>query len=36
MSVARVSFSVEHREPRVSTPPPETETVKMRPPDETG
>ena len=36
MSVARVSFSVEHREPRPGTPPPETETVKMRPPDETG
>ena len=35
MSVARVSFSVEHREPRPGTPPPETETVKMRPPDET-
>jgi len=31
MSVARVSFSVEHRAP--STPPPETETVKMPPPD---
>ena len=29
MSVARVSFSVEHREPRPSTPPPETETVKL-------
>jgi hypothetical protein len=36
MSVARISFSVEHREPRPDTPPPETETVKMRPPDETG
>ena len=36
MSVARVSFSVEHREPRPATPPPETETVKLRPPDETG
>jgi carbon starvation protein CstA len=36
MSVARVSFSVEHREPRPATPPPETETVKMRPPEETG
>jgi carbon starvation protein CstA len=35
MSVARVSFSVESREPRAGTPPPETETVKMRPPDET-
>ena len=35
MSVARVSFSVEHREPQPGTPPPETETVKMRPPDET-
>jgi zinc transporter ZupT len=34
MSVARVSFSVEHREPRPGTPPPETETVQMRPPDE--
>ena len=34
MSVARVSFSVEHREPRAGTPPPETETVQMRPPDE--
>ena len=31
MSVARVSFSVEHREPRPATPPPETETVKLRP-----
>ena len=30
MSVARVSFSVEHREP---PPDPDTETVKMRPPD---
>jgi hypothetical protein len=30
MSVARVSFSVEQREPR---PDPETETVKMTPPD---
>ena len=29
MSVARVSFSVEHREPRPGTPPPETETVKL-------
>jgi hypothetical protein len=29
MSVARVSFSVEHRDPRAS----ETETVKMPPPD---
>jgi hypothetical protein len=34
MSVAHVSFSVEHREPRPGTPPPETETVQMRPPDE--
>ena len=39
MSVARVSFSVEHREPRpVETPPPatdtETETVKLKPPDQ--
>jgi hypothetical protein len=38
MSVARVSFSVEHREPRPAAPPPpaadpETETVKLRPPD---
>lgn len=33
MSVARVSFSVEQREPRPGTPPPETETVKMPPPD---
>jgi len=31
MSVARVSFSVEHREP---PPDPETETVKLRTPDE--
>ena len=30
MSIARVSFSVEHREP----PPPESETVPMRPPDQ--
>jgi len=30
MAVARVSFSVEHREP---PPHPDTETVKMRPPD---
>jgi hypothetical protein len=30
MSIARVSFSVEHREP---PPDPETETVKMTPPD---
>ena len=29
MSVARVSFSVEHREPRAGSPPPETETVKL-------
>ena len=35
MSVARVSFSVEHREPRVSTPPPETDTVKLSDRDET-
>ena len=35
MSVARVSFSVEHREPQPGAPPPETETVKMQPPDET-
>ena len=38
MSVARVSFSVEHREPRPAAPPPpadpETETVKLRSPDE--
>jgi carbon starvation protein CstA len=34
MSVARVSFSVEHREAHPGTPPPETETVQMRPPDE--
>jgi hypothetical protein len=35
MSVARVSFSVEHREPRVGSPPPETETVKLtKQPDE--
>lgn len=34
MSVARVSFSVEHREPRPSASPPETETVAMRRPDE--
>jgi len=34
MSVARVSFSVEHREPRVSTPPPETDTVKLSDRDE--
>ena len=37
MSIARVSFSVEHREPQPAAPPPaadaETETVKMRPPD---
>ncbi len=38
MSVARVSFSVEHREPPPAPPPPpaadpETETVKLRPPD---
>ena len=31
MSVARVSFSVEHRAP--SAPEAETETVKMPPPD---
>ena len=31
MSVARVSFSVEHREP---PPHPDTETVKMQPPDQ--
>ena len=31
MSVARVSFSVEHREPPAD---PETETVKLRPPDQ--
>jgi hypothetical protein len=29
MSVARVSFSVEHREPRTGSPPPETDTVKL-------
>ena len=29
MSVARVSFNVERREPRAGTPPPETETVKL-------
>lgn len=37
MSVARVSFSVEHREPAPPPPPaadPETETVKLRPPDQ--
>ncbi len=35
MSAARVSFSVEHREPRVGSPPPETETVKLtKQPDE--
>ncbi len=40
MSVARVSFSVEQREGRPVAPPPppaadpETETVKLRPPDE--
>jgi zinc transporter ZupT len=34
MSAARVSFSVEQREPRPGTPPPETETVQMRPPDQ--
>jgi hypothetical protein len=33
MSVARVSFSVEQREPRPGTPPPESETVKLRPPE---
>ena len=36
MSVARVSFSVEHREPRMSTPPPETATVKLSDRDEAG
>ena len=37
MSVARVSFTVEHRAPPAPPPPaadPETETVKLRPPDE--
>ena len=34
MSVARVSFSVEHREPRAASPPPETETVKLTEHDE--
>jgi hypothetical protein len=38
MSVARVSFSVEHRERAAPPPPPaadpETETVKLRPPDQ--
>ena len=34
MSVARVSFSVEHREPRPGSPPPETETVKLSEHDE--
>ena len=39
MSIARVSFSVEQREARPMTPPPpaadpETETVKLRPPDQ--
>ena len=34
MSVARVSFSVEHREPRPGSPPPETETVKLSDRDE--
>ena len=29
MSVARVSFNVERREPRPGAPPPETETVKL-------
>jgi hypothetical protein len=29
MSVARVSFNVERREPQPGTPPPETETVKL-------
>jgi carbon starvation protein CstA len=29
MSVARVSFNVERREPATGTPPPETETVKL-------
>jgi len=40
MSIARVSFSVEQREPRPASPPPapdpETETVKLRPPDQPG
>jgi hypothetical protein len=34
MSVARVSFSVEHREPRPGSPPPESETVKLSDRDE--
>ena len=34
MSVARVSFNVERREPRPGTPPPETETVKLGEHDE--
>jgi carbon starvation protein CstA len=37
MSVARVSFTVEHRAPVEPPPPaadPETETVKLRPPDQ--
>jgi hypothetical protein len=34
MSVARVSFSVEHREPRPGSPPPETDTVKLSDRDE--
>jgi hypothetical protein len=34
MSVARVSFSVEHREPRPASPPPETDTVKLSDRDE--
>ena len=36
MSIARVSFSVEQREPPPAPPPaadPDTETVKLRPPD---
>jgi len=34
MSVARVSFNVERREPRAGTPPAETETVKLTKHDE--